>query len=73
MDLKELKNAYSKIHCSELTKFLWKQAETHEKSMGRLFSTENEMYQWVRSNLKISVLYKQSLSSRMKTSGTKKL
>ena len=42
-NLKEFKIAYSKIHCSELTEFLWKQAETHEKSAGRQFSTEHEM------------------------------
>ena len=68
---KELQIAYNKIHCSELTKLLWEEVEMHEKHVRKKFSKIDDMNKWVRSNLKVSVLYKQSLSSRMKTSGTK--
>ena len=71
--LEELQRAQNKIHASELTKFMWRQVETHEETEreGRLFETEGDVYKWVRSNLKISILYQQSLSSRMKTAGSK--
>jgi len=71
--LEELQRAQNSIHASEITKFMWKQVETHEETerKGRLFETECEMYSWVRSNLKFSIMYQQSLSSRMKTAGSK--
>ena len=69
--LKELKIAYNKIQCAAITTFLWKQVEMHEKHVRKREFSKTDAYQWVRSNLKVSVLYKQSLSSRMKTAGTK--
>ena len=66
--LKELRMAYDKLDCTELTRFLWKRVENHEKSNGK-FKGTGEMYSWIRKKVKTEILYEQSVTSRMKTAG----
>ena len=53
---KELQIAYSKLQVSAITTFLWKQVEMHEKHVRKKEFCKDDAYQWVRSNLKITVL-----------------
>ena len=55
---------------SELTRFLWKRVEEHERVNG-LFKNKGDMYAWVRRNIKSSIAHEQSVTSRMKTAGKK--
>merc|ERR1711966_219062 len=71
MSLEELRNAYNNVDSiSELTRFLWKRVEEHERVNG-LFKNKGEMYAWVRRNTKSSIVHEQSVTSRMKTAGKK--
>ena len=53
--LKELRMAYDKTDCTELTRFLWKRVEDHEKCNGR-FKCIGEMYSWISKNVKTEIL-----------------
>ena len=71
MSLEELQNAYNNVDSiSELTRFLWKRVEEHERVNG-LFRNKGEMYAWARRNIKSSIVNEQSVTSRMKTAGKK--
>ena len=71
MSLEQLKIAYNNINSiSELTCFLWKRVEEHERVNG-LFKNKGDMYAWVRCNINSSIVHKQSVTARMKTAGKK--
>ena len=72
MSLEELRTAYNNVvnSISELTRSLWKRVEEHERVNGS-FKDKEEMYARVRRNIKTSIVYKQSVTSRMKTAGKK--
>ena len=71
MTLEELQTAYKNVDSiSELTRFLWKRVEEHERVNG-LFKDKGDMYAWVRRNLKTSIMHEQSVTSRIKTAGKK--
>ena len=69
MLLEELRTGYNNVDSiSELTRLLWKQVEEHERVNGS-FKHKGEMYGWVRHNIKASIVYEQSVTSRMKIAG----
>ena len=69
--LEELRIAYNNVDSiSELTRFLWKQIEEHERVNGS-FKNKGEIYAWVRRNIETSIVHEQSVTSRMKTAGKK--
>ena len=71
MSLEELKFAYNNVDSiSELTRFIWKRVEEHERVNGS-FKNKGEMYAWVRRNVKTSIVHEQSVTSRMKTADKK--
>ena len=69
---KELQEAYNKVSVTELTRYLWKQVEKREKEVDKRFKTTGEIYKWLRKNLEVDIVYTQSVTSKMKTAGTKK-
>ena len=69
MSLEELRNAYNNVESvSELTQFLWKRVEQHERVNGS-FKDKREKYAWVRRYIKTSIVHEQSVTSRTKTAG----
>jgi hypothetical protein len=55
-----------KIACSELSKYIWSKAEKQN------FKTVGALNIWIRSNLKVEIVHRSSVSSVMKTAGSKK-
>ena len=66
--LEELRDAFNNAEVTELTRFLWKIVEEHERVNG-VFKNNGDMYSWVRANMKTSIMHEQSVTSRMKTAG----
>ena len=66
--LEELRDAFNNAEVTELTRFLWKRVEEHERVNGT-FKHKGDMYSWVRTNMKTSIMNEQSVTSRMKTAG----
>jgi len=59
-------NRENKISCSELSRYIWSQAEKQN------FKTVGALNIWVRNNLKVEIVHRSSVSSVMKTAGSKK-
>ena len=68
--IEELRDVYNKIDCTELTRFMWKRVEEHEGVNGT-FKQIGDMYSWIRTNMKTTIMYEQTVTSRMKTAGKK--
>ena len=68
--VEELRDAFNDVDVTELTRFLWKRVEEHERVNG-LFKNKGDMYSWIRENIKASIIHEQSATSRMKTAGKK--
>ena len=69
MSLEELRIAYSNVDSiSELTCFLWKRVEKHERT-NDFFKDKGEIYALARCNLKTFIVHEQYVTSRMKTAG----
>ena len=68
----ELAEQIKKLNWSEATRYLWKRALEQEKKQGYQFKTTGKMKEWLRKNIKVEMLYKQTVTSKMKTAGTKK-
>ena len=45
--IEELRDAFNKVDCMELTRFLWKRVEEHEGVNGA-FKQIGDMYYWIR-------------------------
>ena len=65
-----LQREYDTVPCSTLTRYLWTQAEKQNSDKG--FESIDKMYKWVRKNLKVEILTKGNVSSRMKTARSKR-
>ena len=55
----------AKTSCTALTRYIWDKVEKQK------FETTGEMYIWVRNNLEVTIVHQGSVSSRMKTAGSK--
>jgi hypothetical protein len=53
------------ISCSELSRYIWSQAEKQN------FTTVGALNMWIRSNLRVEIVHRSSVSSVMKTAGSK--
>ena len=60
------------MNWSECTRYFWKKALEQEEKQGSQFKTTRQMKKWLRENIKVEALYKQTVTSKMKTAGTKK-